>query len=55
MAYGNVPPPCPALELGEDGLHSCAFINVERNAGMTPKLAQALGVGKGCDAAFLSQ
>ncbi len=48
MAFGSIKPPCPAL-IKENGLYSCAIIITEEDFFKNPILADALGIGKGCD------
>ena len=49
IAFGEVPAPCPGM-LFDEGRFHCKLVLVERLSGMAPRIATALGIGKGCDA-----
>ncbi len=49
-AFPGAPAPCPALKLAPDGSRTyCLIVQVEAESGRPTILADALGVGKGCD------
>jgi hypothetical protein len=54
MAFGSISPPCPAL-INEGERYSCEFVKAEKMFFQEPKLAEALGVGKGCDAVLIAK
>jgi hypothetical protein len=47
MAFGESPPPCPALKM-VNGIAFCAFLEAEREFRLERVFAQTLGVGVGC-------
>lgn len=49
MAHGEVPAPCPSL-LFHAGRSWCALVVMEPAAGNGRPIAEALGIGMGCDA-----
>lgn len=48
MAYPEASAPCPALRW-DGNQHRCALIEMEAASGLEPLMAEALGIGKGCD------
>jgi ABC-type thiamin/hydroxymethylpyrimidine transport system permease subunit len=49
IVHGDIQGPCPSLMFVGDRFR-CAVVMTELVAGMPPKIAEALGIGKGCDA-----
>lgn len=47
MALGDVPAPCPLMTY-HDGRFWCRLVETEKQAGMEPLIAKALGIGTGC-------
>ena len=48
IVFGSIEPPCPAL-IKEGDIYSCAFVKAEQEFSVEPLIAEALGIGKGCD------
>lgn len=48
-AFPTAQAPCPGM-LFDEGRFHCKLVLAERFSGMEPLLANALGIGKGCDA-----
>lgn len=52
LAFPGAQAPCPALKIRGDGKSTyCQLVAVEIVAGLTPKIQEALGIGKGCSMA----
>lgn len=49
MAHGDVQAPCPSL-IWHAGRSWCALVAIEPAAGKGRPIAEALGIGRGCDA-----